>query len=335
MTAMPAFKFKVVVMGGGTGIFPVISALKQLDVDIYSVVAVSDSGGSTGRIRDEFGFQPVGDLRQSLAALAENEAENWIQKILLYRFEKGEGLKGHNLGNLLLTALQDMTGDTTKALEIAEKVFRLNGSVVPVTQERVDLKINYVDGTSDVGEHILDEQRQNPQDQPKKIKDIELKPPAPLNEVAREAMETADLIIIGPGDYYASLMAVLAPDGIVQAFQRTQAKVMYILNLMTRLTQTPDMTAQEHIEGIEKAIGRRVDLVLANNQPIPEETLKLYAAENEFPVVDDLGDDPRIIRKAIVSDSVIKRQAYDVAHRSLLRHDSQKIKDVLEPILES
>src|SRR5690606_5785486 len=103
--------------------------------DICSVVAVSDSGGSTGRIRDEFGFQPVGDLRQSLAALAGDEAGAWIQKLLLYRFQKGEGLVGHNLGNLILTALQDMTGDTTQAMEIAEKIFRLEGTVIPVTRE--------------------------------------------------------------------------------------------------------------------------------------------------------------------------------------------------------
>src|SRR6185369_1952599 len=95
----------VVVVGGGTGTFPVISALKHQDVDISSIIAVSDSGGSTGRIRDEFGFQPVGDLRQALAALAQDDGEEWIRKILLYRFEKGEGLKGHNLGNLILTAL--------------------------------------------------------------------------------------------------------------------------------------------------------------------------------------------------------------------------------------
>ncbi len=332
---MSSSKTKVVVMGGGTGIFPVISALKQLNVDIYSIVAVSDSGGSTGKIRDEFGFQPVGDLRQSLAALAENEAENWIQKILLYRFEKGTGLKGHNLGNLLLTALQDMTGDTTKALEIAETVFRLDGSVIPVTKETVDLKINYEDGTSLVGEHVLDQDRMGADGEPKKIDNIELEPVADLNPVAAKAIEEADLVIIGPGDYYASLMAVLAPRGMRQAFAKTHGKVMYILNLMTRLTQTPDMTAKEHLEGIENRIDRKVDLVLANNQPIPEKTLQVYAKEHEFPVFDDLGNDAKIMRKPILSGAVVSKSAYDIAHRSFLRHDSQKLKAVLRQILKS
>ncbi len=330
---MPNHKPKVVVMGGGTGIFPVISALKQLDVDICSVVAVSDSGGSTGRIRDEFGFQPVGDLRQSLAALAENEAGNWIQKILLYRFDKGTGLVGHNLGNLLLTALQDMTGDTTKALEIAEKVFRLDGSVVPVTRETVDLKVNFVDGSSEVGEHVLDLERSEMNEDPKKIKNVELTPTAQLNPTAAEEIKMADLVIIGPGDYYASLMAVLAPEGVKQVLAEASGKVMYIVNLMTRLTQTPDMSAQDHVKGIEKAIGRQIDLVLMNSQAIPEELVAVYAQEHEFQVEDDLGDDGRVIREPIISDAVIVKSATDTAHRSFLRHDSQKLVRVIEKVL--
>jgi uncharacterized cofD-like protein len=330
---MSASKVKVVVMGGGTGIFPVISALKQLNVDIYSIVAVSDSGGSTGKIRDEFGFQPVGDLRQSLAALAENEAGNWIQKILLYRFEKGDGLKGHNLGNLLLTALQDMTGDTTKALEIAEKVFRLDGSVIPVTKKTVDLKINYSDGSSELGEHILDAERSQTVEKAKQIDNVELEPRANLSAVAQAAMEAADLIIIGPGDYYASLMAVLAPLGTAKAFAKAKGKVMYIMNLMTRSTQTPDMSAQDHLTGIENKIGQRIDIVVVNNQPIPPETLALYAKENEFPVEDDLGTDKRIVRTPIISDQIVHKNAYDKAHRSLLRHDSLKLKKVLRTLV--
>ena len=129
---MKSTKTKIVVIGGGTGIFPVTAGLRHLNnVEISTIISVSDSGGSTGRIRDEFGFQPVGDLRQSLAALAEAENEEWIRKLLLYRFEKGDGLKGHNLGNLILTALQDMTGDTSEALFRIKQIFRLKGEVIP------------------------------------------------------------------------------------------------------------------------------------------------------------------------------------------------------------
>ena len=139
-------KTKVVVIGGGTGIYPVTTALSRLDVSIATIIAVSDSGGSTGRIRDEFGFIPVGDLRQSLAAAAHGDGQEWIRKLLLYRFDKGEGLKGHNLGNLILTALQDMTGSTTEALAKAEDIFKLKAKVIPATENNVDLEIEYEDG---------------------------------------------------------------------------------------------------------------------------------------------------------------------------------------------
>lgn len=321
---------KVVVMGGGTGIFPVTSALKRLQsVDISTIIAVTDSGGSTGRIRDEFGFQPVGDLRQSLAALAEDEGQDWIRKILLYRFERGNGLKGHNLGNLILTALQDMTGDTSKALEIAEKVFRLDGSVIPVTQETVDLKIHYVDGTSAVGEHVLDEVGDNP----KKISRVELVPPTRLNPLARQALLDADLIIIGPGDFYANMMGVLLCEDTKEVFSQIRGKIMYIVNLMTRVSQTKDMTAVDHLQGIEQAIGRSVDLVLVNDQPVPDSTLQTYAKSQEFPVEDDLGADARVIRHPIINDAMYEQSSNDSVPRSLLRHDTDKLETVLRGIL--
>lgn len=320
---------KVVVIGGGTGTFPVVMALKILKADITSLIAVSDSGGSTGRIRDEFGFPPVGDLRQALAALADAEGQEWIRKILLYRFDKGEGLKGHNLGNLILTALQDMTGDTTQALEIVEKVFRIDGRVIPVTNANVNLLIHYTDGSQAVGEHILDE---NPS-QPKKITNVTLTPTAPLNPEAADAITEADYIIIGPGDYYASVMAALAPDGMIQAFAQSRAKVVYMMNLMTRFTQTHQMSASAHLAGIEQAIGKQVDIVVLNNQPIPDATLKLYAASHEFPVVDDLVSDPRVRRVALLSDELVKPVAFDTAHRSFLRHDQSKVQQVLADLL--
>jgi len=320
---------KCVVMGGGTGTFPVISALKRLETDISTIIAVSDSGGSTGRIRDEFGFQPVGDLRQSLAALAERDSEEWIRKILLYRFEKGIGLKGHNLGNLLLTALQDMTGDTTQALKIAEKVFNLEGTVIPVTKDNVGLQINYEDGTIAVGEHLLDLQT----DQPQKIKSVELIPATKLNPEAQEAIKHAELIVIGPGDYYASIMAVLVAQDTIQAFAKTKARVVYVVNLMTRLTQTQGMSASDHVRGIETAVGRSLDHILINNQAIETETLQLYAREGEYPVIDDLAADLRVVREPIVSQSVVIKKTSDAAHRSLIRHDSKKLKAVFETLL--
>lgn len=319
----------VVVMGGGTGTFPVITALKRLDTDLTTIIAVSDSGGSSGRIRDEFGFQPVGDLRQSLAALAEREGEEWIRRILLYRFEKGNGLKGHNLGNLILTALQDMTGSTIDALEIAEKVFRLDGRVIPVTNDNVSLAIHYQDGSSVTGEHILDEKTEHP----KKIDHIALVPPALMSDEAATALTQANLIVIGPGDLYASLMATLVPQNTQVVFGQVSGKIVYIVNLMTRLTQTDGMKASHHVSTIEKAIGRAVDTIIINSQPIGEAALALYAQEHEFPVVDDLGGDKRVIRADIVAEEQAKISASDTAHRSLIRHDSHKLQKVLAALI--
>jgi uncharacterized cofD-like protein len=322
-------KKNVVVMGGGTGTFPVISGLKHEDVQLSSIIAVSDSGGSTGRIRDEFGFQPVGDLRQALAALAEAENEEWIRKILLYRFEKGEGLQGHNLGNLILTALQDMTGDTGEALQIAERVFSLEGRVIPVTKDNVNLEIVYQDGSAVVGEHVLDQSA----DHPKKIQQVRLTPTAQVNPAAREALEKADMVVIGPGDYYASLMATLVPDGVKEAFQKTRAKIVYIVNLMTRLTQTDGMSAGAHVAGIEKAIGRKVDVIVLNSAIVRPEILRAYEKEHELPVQDDLDGDKRVVRADLLSDELTTKSKNDTAHRSLLRHDKEKIRQVLAELL--
>jgi uncharacterized cofD-like protein len=323
---------KVVVMGGGTGTFPVVAALRMLvrrEVDLSTIIAVSDSGGSTGRIRDEFGFPPVGDLRQALAALAESEGEQWIRKILLYRFEKGTGLKGHNLGNLILTALQDMTGSTTEALEIAEKVFRLEGQVIPVTQDNVNLQVEYEDGSVIVGEHMLDQDIKVP----KKIRQIKLVPPTRMNPVAATAIENAQMIVIGPGDYYASVMSTLTAEGTKKAFFKSKGKIVYVVNLMTRLTQTHGMSAYDHVAGIEKAIGKRVHKIVFNNEAIPQTILDVYAHENEFPVIDDLGKDSRVIRTPLLSAEVFKKSQNDTTHRSLLRHDKQKLSRVLDKLL--
>ncbi len=322
-------KINVVVIGGGTGIYPVTTAFKQLPVAIKTIIAVSDSGGSTGRIRDEFGFQPVGDLRQSLAALAEGQGEEWIRKLLLYRFAKGEGLKGHNLGNLILTALQDMTGDTSQALNIARHIFRLKGEVIPATKDNVDIEIHYEDGTKLVGEDYL-----NPESEvQKRVVAIALQPPTQVNPFAAKAIREADVIVIGPGDYFASLLATIVPEGTKAAFIESKAKIYYVVNLMTRHFQTDSMKASDHVKGIEAAIGRQVDGVLINNQPITPEILETYQKSQEEKVMDDLANDPRVFRADIIGTEEPEGSSADALHRSYLRHDSSKLRAVFAKLL--
>jgi uncharacterized cofD-like protein len=321
---------KIVILGGGTGTFGVVSAIKPLPVKISTVIAVSDSGGSTGRIRDEFGFQPVGDLRQSLAALADPHDQEWIQKILLYRFEKGNGLKGHNLGNLILTALQDMTGNTTRALEIAALAFDLRGDVIPVTKKTVDLQITYTDGTQVVGEHLLDE---NPK-KPKEIARVDLVPNCQASPKAIKAIHQANFIIIGPGDFYASLMATLVVPGVKEAISKSKAIVIYISNLMTRFTQTHNLTAKGHTKKIEDVIGKKVDIIIINSGKINPKVVKHYAEQHEFPVINDFPDDSKqVLSEDLVQTAVVKKSEVDNTYRSLLRHDPKKLGQVLENIL--
>jgi uncharacterized cofD-like protein len=310
----------IVVIGGGTGTSTVVAGLKTKPVDITAVVSMADSGGSTGRLRDEFGFQPVGDLRQSLAALASSDSQTWIRKLLLYRFSKGEGLKGHNLGNLILTALQDMAGSTTSALEIAQQVFRLDGKVYPVTTTPVQLQIEYEDGQVIVGEDSLNENTVVG----KKIRTISLVPEARLYSKAAEAIEHADGVVIGPGDYYASIMAALAPHGIKEVFAKTRGRIIYVVNLMTRYNQTHDMSVEDHVRGIEAAIGRKLDLILVNNGKIPADVLAAYEDEKEFPV-QITSSDPRYLQRDFLSDQIAEQLQADALHRSLLRHDSVKL----------
>jgi len=322
-------KKKIVVIGGGTGISSVVSGLKNEPVELTALVSVADSGGSTGRLRDEFGFQPVGDLRQSLAALAKEKSQEWIRKLLLYRFEKGTGLNGHNLGNLILTALQDMAGSTTSALEVAERIFQLNGKIYPVTSQNIQLIVEYVDGSIVVGEHRLDDNGAGN----KKIKRIRLSPHAKLYKKAEEAILNADLIVIGPGDYYGSILAALSVNGIKRCMCATKAKIVYVVNLMTRFTQTYGMTAYDHQLGIEEVIGRACDLAIINSQPIPAEILKMYACEQEYPVVNDLPKN-KYISADLLSSVRFTKASSDLTHRSYLRHDAKKLAKVLMRVVK-
>ncbi|NMC35730.1 YvcK family protein [Candidatus Beckwithbacteria bacterium] len=322
---------KIVVIGGGTGTSVVVSGLKNHEnLNITALVSVADSGGSTGRLRDEFGFQPVGDLRQSLAALADEKEQSWIRNLLLYRFSQGEGLQGHNLGNLLLTALQDMAGSTAKALEIAESIFRLKGSIYPITETNVQLVVEYEDGTFLIGEDNL-----NPGNSGgKKIKKIHLSPKAKIYKKAAASIEQADLVVIGPGDLYASILPNFLAQGIKTAFTKSQAKIVYIVNLMTSFTQTANYKASDHLTELEQYLGKKPDFVFMHSGVISKQMLELYQAEQEFPVEDDLDRNKyQVIGRDFLETVVASKQPGDALHRSLLRHDGEKISQELLKLL--
>jgi uncharacterized cofD-like protein len=322
---------KVVVFGGGTGIYPVVNALRQLPLDCSTIINASDSGGSSGRIRDEFGFAPVGDLRQSLAALADPQSQHWIRQLLLYRFDKGSGLTGHNLGNLILTALQDLTGNTTEALAIAANIFRIQGKVIPITETPSQLAVEYEDGRVVVGEAALDDAAATPHQH---IVSAQLEPASLINPAAAQAIAAADYVIIGPGDYYGSLQSVLLAGGLREICSASKASYLYFVNIMTRPTQTKDMSASQHVAGIEASIGKKIDTIVMNADPIPEAVVSIYAQQEEHPVFDDLGADPRVIRTSLLApiDSSFTNSNQTEQNRSLLRHDQDKVLSVVRSL---
>ncbi len=323
---------KIVVIGGGTGSAVVLSGLKNHEgIDLSAVIAVSDNGGSTGRLRDEFGFLPVGDLRQCITALAKGENEKEIRQLLLYRFDKNSSLQGHNLGNLILTSLESMTGSAGKAVEIASKIFRISGKVLPITEDSANLVITYTDGTRMIGEKNLDD----PNLGGKKIENISLDKVAKIYDKSYQTIVEADLIVFGPGDLYASLLPNTLASGFVEALQENKnrgGKMVYIENLMTHFSQTHQMTAKDHLLEVQKYCQRQIDFVLINSSPVPEEIKKLYELANDFPIVDDLGndgDDTKIIREDLLSTAIVKAEKNDSLSRSLIRHHKQKLAENL------
>ncbi len=319
---------KIVVIGGGTGSFVLLSGLKNYPLDLTAIVPVTDDGGSTGRLRDEFGFLPVGDARQCLAALA---SENGLlQKILLYRFDKGQGLEGHNLGNLILTALEDIVGSEPEAVAKAAKIFRLKGKVLPISNQLVKLAAKYSSGKTIISEHKIEENKLEPGET---IVEMFTKPQAKVNPKVVTAISKASMIILAPGDLYNSIIANLVINGTKEALQKSSAKLVYVMNLMTLNSQTHGFTAKDHLKQIENYAGRSVDHILLNNSPISNKMIDTYKKYQEYPVVDDLDDDPRVIRLPLITDSSYQKPKSDKLKRSLLRHDPKKLSQAITSLL--
>jgi uncharacterized cofD-like protein len=337
---------KVVVIGGGTGTAVVLNGLKQYpQLAISAIVVVSDNGGSTGRLRDEFGFLPAGDLRQCLAALATGENESLIRDILLYRFSEKSSLNGHNLGNLILTALEDLArqrkDSSARAIEIASKIFEIAGQVYPISEQAADLVIDY-ENKQIVGEKHLD----NPTLGGQKIKEIKFKKAHKIYHRAAQTIKEADLVILGPGDLYASLLANTLVDGFAKAMQdnlKNGGKFVYILNLMTHFSQTHQMSALDHLQEVTRYCQRQPDYILLNKEKIAPKILKHYASQNEWPVLDDLKKNQKQLTKIDWSKLKIKRHDllstilvnHDQSHsHSLLRHDKDKLAQAIVKIIK-
>ncbi|HEX7484075.1 MAG TPA: gluconeogenesis factor YvcK family protein [Candidatus Saccharimonadales bacterium] len=327
-------EIKITVIGGGTGSFTLLSALKDHTRQLAAVVNMVDDGGSTGVLRDELGVLPPGDVRQCLVALSDSPK---IRDLFSYRFDEGT-FQGHSFGNLLLTALEKTTGSFTEAVETASEILRVNGVVVPATLDNVRLKMEWPEASTILhGERVIDADyfKYDP-----RRATLSLVPSATANPTAIKAIEQADLVVIAPGDLYTSLGPLLVIDGIGEALRRTEAKVMYVSNLVTKEGQTAGFCVSDHAAEIERFIGGpALDYVLYNKQIPTTEVAARYKAENAYLVE--------------VDDSVLAKKSYkaiggsflgDVAEshvsdvlpvtRSLIRHDSMAIAKALIALYE-
>ena len=327
-------KKKVVVIGGGTGTYSVLSGLKKYgnQVDVTAIVAMTDSGSSTGRLRDELGALPVGDVRMALLALGdESRIDNHtLRELFLYRFQKGgEGLRGHNFGNLLLVALSEVMGSELSAIEVVSRMFNIHGCVLPVSTESLTLVAQYEDGSEVVGEKDIDV----PPDGwvEKSISNIEVRPRGVLTPGVREALLNADVIILGPGDLYTSLLAAVLVGEMRELIQKSPAQFIYIGNLMSKWGQTTGYNSATYIKEIEKYTGRAPGTMFINTTSFPPDALTRYTAIGEHPVEDTGSDNTStvVIRGDFVATEEVTRATGDTYKRSLIRHDAEKLSSAL------
>lgn len=310
--------YKIVAIGGGTGLSTLLRGLKRSTTNLTAVVTVSDDGGSSGRLQKELGILPPGDIRNCLVALADDEA--LVTDLFQYRFSEGEGLTGHSFGNLFLAAMTGITGNFDKAVKESSRVLNIKGRVLPATLETVRLCATLADGTVVRGETNISKSHDP-------IVRLSLEPAGarPPSEVL-EAIETADAIVLGPGSLYTSILPNFLVDGIAQAVARSGALKVYVCNVMTQPGETDAFTASAHVRALLEQTERSIcDTVVINEEPL-RRLLEAYAVEGQIPVKPDRAEIEamglRVIGANVVSET------------STVRHDPARLADVILKLID-
>lgn len=327
-------KPKIVVIGGGTGSFVVLSSLRNSGFEVTAIVNVTDSGGSSGILRDELGVLPPGDVRQCLVALS--HAREPLRELFAHRFRKGT-FSGHAFGNLFLTACEDLTGSFTRAVELASRVLQIQGRVLPVTLDRAELCATLGNGKLLYGEDAITNSVLF-----KKfgIRRLFLKPPASAYGKAVEAIKSANLIIMAPGNLYSSLIPNLLVRGIPEAITKSRGRKVCLASLMTKKGQTDGFYVHDFKDEMEHWAGRPLfDTVIYNTEIPPAAILARYARDGS-PVRFDQGIAARhtgaeFIGKSLLSKKFFRPRKEDPLYRqrSLIRHDPEKLAKVLASLL--
>lgn len=308
---------KIVVIGGGTGTFELLSGLKKYTPNLTALVSMADDGGSTGLLRDEYGVLPPGDVRKALVALARAPE---MRQLFNYRYEDGS-FAGHSFGNLFLSTVEKMTDNFIDAVALASKVLNITGRVLPVTLDNITLIIEEQDGRIIRGEHKLDGKLMFASPRPA----VRLEPTARLTPEGRAAILEADTVVIAPGSLYGSLAAVLVVDGVAEALEQTAAKKIYICNLVTEHGQTDGFKVHDFAGEIERFLGGKplLNYVLYNSRkPSPKLLGHYYEQEQRTWVEHDADELARQYYVAIGGDFLSEASMRDA---SLIRHHAGKI----------
>lgn len=326
---------RIVTIGGGTGTFGLLSHLKKYPFNITAIVTMSDSGGSSRRLMDEFRRQlPLGDLRMSLVALARNGAL-W-REVFMHRFEQSDdgepmrrGVGGHSLGNLILKGLQDINNDDLLlAIEDAQELLNCSGRVLPVTLTQTMICADLADGTTICDETEIDTRGEKDSGELSPISRLRLVPEdAPACPQAVRAIRRADTIIIGPGDLYTSLLPNLLVREVARAVRESEAEKVYVCNMMTKHGETDGYKASNFVKLIHHYLGGRVDRVVANDGPFQPELLRNYAEEKSEPVLADRAELARLVPNVVI-------EHLNMEGDRLARHDPERLVRALFPLDE-
>ncbi len=317
---------KIVTIGGGTGQFNLLCALRDIEgISVSAVVSMVDSGGSTGRLRDELGILPPGDILKCVLALSRNRES--ARKILQKRFNGSGRLSGHSVGNLLLTILSQYAGNFPEGVKALGEVLDINGAVLPVTIDKATLVAELTDGSFLYGETAIDVPRG---DQREKIKNTFLVPhhsdQVRVYPPVVEAVRSADLIIIGPGDLFTSIIPNLLVPGVKEAVKKSRAELLFAVNIMTKFGETDHYKIKDFIAKAEEFIGQKVDKALANSAKPPREILDKYKEQKSRFVEMDMGS-------RWGSREIIGRDLLDISG-GIIRHDSKKLAQAIKQIIK-
>ena len=319
-------KIRTVTIGGGSGQFVLLSGLRTSGrFAITSVVSMVDSGGSTGRLRGEYGILPPGDLLKCILALSPHQ--EFARYFLLKRFREDRRLQGHNAGNMLLTMLSRYTGSFTSGVQALAEILDVDANILPVTTDRATLVAELTDGSRVYGETAIDIPRGN---QREKIRDVFLVPhhsdSISVYPPVLEAIRDADTIVIGPGDLFTSIMPNLIVPKVKEELKKTQAKILYVISIMTKFGETDQFAGRDFVKTLEERIERKVDGIIYNSRRPDAKLLASYRAQKARFVEIDNQDGWWDVRNVYSSELLD-------ASGDIVRHDPQKLADVIRNII--